>query len=139
MPLSNRKSLHRCSVHPNRCVHCLLYVYCTLTDLVLLCYVWRFLCLPLPPSPICVPQSDTLRSPAQVRFLSGDRLATVHAAPDYDRGIASDLLDQQRQRDRLRRWRQDVDLRVAPVVSAVLAPEHRQRVLRERPELVRSS
>ncbi|KAF0304969.1 hypothetical protein FJT64_002628 [Amphibalanus amphitrite] len=76
---------------------------------------------------------------ARVRFLSGDRLATVHAAPDYDRAIASDLLDQQRQRDRLRRWRQDVDRQVAPVLAAVLSAEHRQRVLRERPELLRDS
>lgn len=67
-----------------------------------------------------------------MRFLSGDRLATIQAAPDYDRSIASDLLDQQRQRDRVRRWRQEVDCTVAPVLSAVLTPQHRQKVLRER-------
>ena len=72
-----------------------------------------------------------------MRFHSGDRLATVHAAPDYDRTIASDLLDQQRQRDRLRVWRQEVERQVAPVLAAVLAPEHRRRVLAERPELLR--
>ncbi|XP_037086913.1 uncharacterized protein LOC119107537 [Pollicipes pollicipes] len=75
---------------------------------------------------------------SRVRFRSGEAMAEVHAAPEYDRAIGSDLLDLQRQRDRLRRWRQHVERAVAPALSAVLSEQHRARVLRQRPELLRS-
>jgi len=73
---------------------------------------------------------------ARVRFRSGERLATVHDAPVYDRTITTDILDGIRERERKRRWCERIDGQFAPQLERVLTPEHRARVCRERPELV---